>query len=172
MLKTNLVKTAALAISLFLTLGLAYFFLADRHTLSNDFTLGLSEAGFKKSAQLRFKINQTEISVELPATSQQREQGLSGRLNLAENEGMLFIFDNKARHSFWMKGMNFPLDFIWIEDDRVVDITENVPAPSGLTDLLKIYQPNNAVNQVLEVNAGFVQNSAIRIGDRVYLTNI
>lgn len=67
--------------------------------------------------------------------------------------------------------MNFPLDFIWINNDKIVDISENIQAPAKGTldaDLEKIV-PKASVDTVLEVNAGFVSANGIKIGDKAVL---
>src|SRR3989344_573955 len=60
------------------------------------------------------------IRVNLATTDAAREQGLSGRENLKEEEGMLFVFDYPDKYSFWMKDMNFPIDMIWIIENKKI----------------------------------------------------
>ncbi len=79
---------------------------------------------------------------------------------------MLFVFDRPGRHGFWMKGMNFPLDFIWINGGRVAQITENVPAPKNGEAPLSL-APQVEVDTVLEVNGGFAGKYQIKVGDKV-----
>ena len=103
-------------------------------------------------------INDVVVSVEIANTPEKRTQGLSGRQSLPQNSGMLFIFDIPYIPSFWMYNMNFALDFVWIRDNTIVDITENVPPPiAGTPDSeLLLYTPNAPVNMMLELNAGWV----------------
>jgi uncharacterized membrane protein (UPF0127 family) len=69
------------------------------------------------------------LSVEVADTPAERGRGLSGREMLPENSGMLFVFDTPGRYGFWMYGMKFPLDIIWIDERlRVVYFVENVTA--------------------------------------------
>jgi len=96
-------------------------------------------------------------------TDKRRVQGLSGVEKLASNEGMLFIFETKAFQSFWMKKMNFPLDFIFLEDERVVDVIENVSPDS----YPKVISPQSQSNRVIEINAGEVERNGIEPGDSV-----
>lgn len=110
------------------------------------------------------------IEAEVARTTEERAQGLSGRDSLARDRGMLFIFEDDGRRGFWMRGMRFPLDFIWISaGGRVVDLTENVPPPSpGVKDAdLQLYRPAGPVRYVLEVNAGVVRKEGIEVGDEV-----
>ena len=84
---------------------------------------------------------------------------------------MLFVFEKKFIPVFWMKDMNFDLDFIWIRDNTIVDITERVPAPQpNITDTeLLRYSPTSNVDQVLEVNSGWIQSHNIKVGDKIKL---
>lgn len=113
------------------------------------------------------QINNQVIKAELADTSARRSKGLGGRSSLAENEGMLFIFPKADKHPFWMKGLSFPLDFVWILEDRVVDILENIqPPPKNTPDSsLPIYSANMPIDKVLELKAGSVQRLNIKIGD-------
>ncbi len=110
------------------------------------------------------------FQAELARTPAEREQGLSGRASLPDDGGMLFVFQEEHRPGFWMRGMRFPLDFIWISRDRrVVDLTENVPPPEPGVPIEELprYQPDDAVLYVLEVNAGVVREFGIQVGDAV-----
>jgi uncharacterized protein len=117
------------------------------------------------------EINGKEIKVEIADSSQERSKGLGGRESLASDSGMLFIFPDKGQYSFWMKGLKFPLDLIWIRDDVVVDIIENVPSPrpNQQDEDLPIYQSRIEVDKVLEVNAGVVERFQIKVGDKIIL---
>lgn len=123
----------------------------------------------KPTTQSEVLINDTKIKIEIADTQGKRSKGLGGRESLASSSGMLFIFPKQDLYSFWMKGLKFPLDFIWIKGDKVVDITDNVPPPSdGQKDEeLPIYQSKEAIDKLLEVNGGFVARSNIKIGDSI-----
>lgn len=117
------------------------------------------------------QINGAKFKVEIADTQAKRSKGLGEREKLASDEGMLFIFDKADKYPFWMKGLTFPLDFIWIKGDTVVDITQNVPPPAvGQQDSsLTIYQPKEEVNKVLEVSGGTTQRLNIKAGDTITL---
>lgn len=114
-------------------------------------------------------IREKQLCVEIMDTDAKRQQGLSGRDPLPENTGMLFLFPKTAKHSFWMKDMKFALDFLWIRESRIVDITQNVPPPKPGTPLSKLehYAPSEDVDAVLEVPAGTVASFGIATGDAV-----
>ena len=98
-----------------------------------------------------------------------RARGLSEKDSLAEFSGMLFWFAKDDYHAMWMKGMRFPIDIIWLNRGRVVDIEENVPVPrAGAGNIfLPVYRPDVMARYVLEVNAGFAKRHNLRIGDAV-----
>lgn len=103
-----------------------------------------------------------QIEVEIADTFQLHYLGLSGRDELKENSGMLFIFNNNNYRTFCMRGMKFPIDIIWIRDGKIVGFQQNAPADNGLKD----YPSPEPVNYVLEVKAGFVEDNHIIIGDQ------
>jgi hypothetical protein len=108
-------------------------------------------------------MNGTLFTIELAVTNKEIEKGLGGRTRLEPKHGMLFLRDHKERYSFWMGGMQFPLDFVWLDGNRVVDITKNVPVETdgNITQL----KPNVPVDKILELNAGEVDKAGIKIGD-------
>lgn len=113
------------------------------------------------------------VNVDIADTDSERRQGLGGRSSLPENEGMLFVFDSERVPVFWMKGLNFNLDFLWIKGNKIVDLAENIPKPQEnvLDNDLPRYQPNSPVDKVLEVNSGFIGKNNIQIGDTIELVS-
>jgi uncharacterized membrane protein (UPF0127 family) len=87
------------------------------------------------------------------------------RKGIAFSEGMLFIFEEEARHAFWMKNMKFSIDIIWLsKDKRVVDIASNVlPCVQDCPRLV----PKQDAKYVLETAAGFCAKYNIRPGDQL-----
>lgn len=120
------------------------------------------------------KINDKTLKVEIADTQDKRTKGLSGREKIASDEGILFIYPNLGKYQFWMKGLQFSLDFIWIKDNTIVDIIKNVQPPllsEKDADLL-IYVSKVEVNKILEVNGGTADRLDIRIGDNIDLEDI
>ena len=114
-------------------------------------------------------INDAKLKVELADTQSKKSKGLGGRQSLASNEGMLFIFPKADKYPFWMKGLSFPLDFVWIKEDKVADVLQNIPPPQpGQTnESLPIYSSREEIDKVLEVPAGTIQRLNIKIGDTI-----
>lgn len=106
------------------------------------------------------------ITVETAETDFQRAQGLMFRKNLANDTGMLFIFDEEDFHSFWMKNTLISLDMIWIDSDfRIMYFAQNVPPCKS--DPCPSYQPMFKARYVLEVNAGFVKQEKLKLDDKL-----
>ena len=65
------------------------------------------------------------IQAELADTPKAREVGLMNRTSMPTNSGMLFVFEQKAGHCFWMNNTKIPLSIAFIADDgRIVNIEE------------------------------------------------
>lgn len=111
------------------------------------------------------KIGDTEIIVEVAKSNEERAKGLSNIESLDKNKGMLFVFDGNSRPVFWMKDTKIALDIIWIEDNKIISIDENVqPEPDTPDNKLKKYYAPSNVDYVLEVNAGFSKEKGIKVG--------
>lgn len=83
---------------------------------------------------------------------------------------MLFVFPSGQAGSFWMKGMRFPLDFVWIGADcRVADLTRDVPhAPPDAPDSdLPTFTSRAPAAYTFEINAGELDEFGIAVGDDV-----
>ncbi len=103
------------------------------------------------------------IQAEVVRTDKARQKGLMFRKSMPQDQGMLFIFEKEGLLSFWMKNMRFPLDIIWIGwDKKIVDIYEYA---LPCKDVCKTITPQANAQFVWEVNAGFVKQHGIRIGD-------
>ena len=117
------------------------------------------------------------VRAEIADTPDNREKGLMFRQELAEDQGMLFIFGEEGRHGFWMKNVNFLLDIIWMDKDkRIVDIKPNLkpcqevcePFDGGHREKsCESYFPREKAFYVLEAKAGFTDKHKIKIGDIV-----
>lgn len=103
-----------------------------------------------------------KVIAKFAKTNHQIKRGLMFvKKPLPVNEGMLFIMESKARHSFWMKNTFIPLDMIFLDENyRVLGFLQN-RKPHDLTSK-SIRKPSNFV---LEMNAGWVKNKNVKIND-------
>ncbi len=106
-----------------------------------------------------------KINLEIVSNQTDRERGLSGRQSIAENQGMLFIFEGEPKvHCFWMKDMNFPIDILWLSSEQVVlHVEKNVSPLSYPLSLC----PNTPSSFVLEVQAGLSERYGIDVGSQL-----
>ena len=106
-------------------------------------------------------INNNEFEVEIADTNYSRVRGLSNRESLEENQGMLFVFDDSDYRTFNMQDMNFSIDIIFINNNKIVDIHKNFkPGDAN-------YKSKSKADMVLEVKAGVIDESNIEKQDTV-----
>ncbi len=100
------------------------------------------------------------VMVEIADTNAERQRGLMERDELAEDAGMLFVFDREEPRSFWMRNTRIPLSIAYIDaEGRIVDIKDmepfdETPVPSA-----------EPAQYALEVNQGFFAEQGIEVGD-------
>jgi uncharacterized membrane protein (UPF0127 family) len=114
-------------------------------------------------------INSVTFAVRLAVTPDEQRVGLGGVTNMEEDEGMLFLYDKPLYSSFWMRGMKIPLDIIFILDDKVVGVFENLPPAADEDVNPPTWGGNLLSNRVLEVNAGLAEKYDIKVGDKVII---
>ena len=88
------------------------------------------------------------IQAEVADTPQAREVGLMNRSSMPVNSGMLFIFEQKAGHCFWMNNTKIPLSIAFIADDGKIVNIEEMQA-----NTTNNHCPKAAVRYALEMNA-------------------
>lgn len=116
----------------------------------------------KKSYML---LGNNRIKIETANTDKAKYKGLSGRKDLCADCGMLFPFNGLKEPSFVMRDMNFPLDIIWLKENKIIKIDKNLP-PEG-NNPEKIYTSSEPADMVLEVNGGFCDEKGIREGAEI-----
>jgi uncharacterized protein len=122
--------------------------------------------------RVELAVGDATIEAEIADDESERARGLGGRDRLARDAGMYFVLTDSSPR-IWMKGMRFPLDLVWINGDRVVQVTPRVPdEPPGTPETqLPIYSPSRPANRVLEVNAGWAERNGVGRGDPVRFGN-
>lgn len=121
------------------------------------------------SGDIEVNIKNLVIHAKVASNADLRRKGLSKVDSLPINEGMLFVFDQKGRYSFWMKDMKFPIDIIWIDENKkIVNISANaILEPKKADKDLTKYDSSYDVKYVLEINAGLAAANNLQIGDLV-----
>ena len=123
----------------------------------------------RSTTSITFENGQT-VEAMISDDDAERAQGLAGVEKLTDEEGMLFLHDDREIRSYWMKGMVIPIDIIWIDGEEIVGVVEEVQVE--LSDDLTTYQSNAPSNRVLEVRAGFIREYGVRVGDRLDIQSL
>lgn len=103
-----------------------------------------------------------EVEAEIAEDEAKRRKGLMERTELAENAGMLFVYDREQSLSFWMRNTLIPLSIAYIgAEGRIVDIQDmqpldETPHPSA-----------EPAQYALEVNQGLFEERGVEVGDEV-----
>ncbi|MGH2817939.1 MAG: DUF192 domain-containing protein [Actinomycetota bacterium] len=109
------------------------------------------------------------IDVEVAETPEQREFGLMFRESLGERSGMVFLFFEERRGSFWMKDTLIPLSIAFFGDDgRILTTLDMEPCRANTC---KLYDPGLTYSGALEVNQGAFDDWGVSVGDRITITH-
>lgn len=110
-------------------------------------------------------IDNKYFRVDVARTAEEQTKGLAIYNSLPKDKGMVFPFNSPDYYTFWMKDMKFPIDIIYIRNNKIVDIFSNVPAPTSANEELPIIKPKSLSDTVLEINAGLSKKYNFKIGD-------
>jgi uncharacterized membrane protein (UPF0127 family) len=109
------------------------------------------------------KISNVPITVELADTPQASENGLMFRDSLPEDHGMLFIFDQPRKASFWMRNTKIPLSIAYADSDgKILEIKSMNPL-----DETVVPSRSDEVDYALEVNQGWFARHGITSGAKI-----
>ena len=108
------------------------------------------------------KIKGHTVKVEVANDDAARQTGLMFRDDMADNHGMLFVYERPGRHAMWMKNTLIPLAVAFIANDgRIINIEEMLPQTEDT------HAAQGAAAYALEMNAGWFKKRGIKRGDRV-----
>lgn len=107
------------------------------------------------------------FDIEIADTAYETQTGLMYRESMDDKQGMFFVFEDEAYHSFYMKNTRFPIDIIFIDKDlKIASFKKNAQPldESGLSSEVP-------VQYVLEINAHLSDKYGLQLGDRVRYTD-
>lgn len=124
--------------------------------------------------QTKASVNNNTFNLTLAKSQKEKEIGLSEKKSLDQNSAMLFVFEKPDFYSFWMRNMKFPIDIIFIRENKIVSIYKNAQPPTGNinSSSLVIYKPEEPADKVLEINAGLSEKNNIKKGDEIKFQNL
>jgi len=109
------------------------------------------------------------FDVEIADTEPARERGLMFRESMPADHGMLFLFDDNAVRTFWMKNCRMPLDILYFDEKyKLVSVQQRVPACRS--EPCPVYPSDGAAKYVLELNAGVADKLDVKPGDAIKLS--
>lgn len=103
------------------------------------------------------------INVEITETAEEMQRGLMFRTHMAENAGMLFVYDSPREVTMWMENTHIPLDMVFIRADGVVHRIEAWTEPFSR----KTIGSRGDVIACLELVGGAAQKLGLKPGDKV-----
>ncbi|MFN3884126.1 MAG: DUF192 domain-containing protein [Rhodocyclaceae bacterium] len=123
----------------------------------------LAGATFAQSLpMIELNVGIHRIEAEVAATNAVRMRGLMQRKSLATQRGMLFVFDQEARHCMWMKNTYLPLSVAFLDaSGRILNIEEMQP----LTE--ENHCAARPARYALEMNRGWFADRGLKPGDRI-----
>jgi uncharacterized membrane protein (UPF0127 family) len=111
---------------------------------------------------ITLQVGINNIRAMVAITPDQRQAGLMFRREMAQHEGMLFVFDEPSPQCFWMKNTLLPLSIAFLADDgSVVNIDEMKP------QTLDSHCSTRPVRFVLEMNQGWFTKRGIKPGSKI-----
>ncbi|MGD1834267.1 MAG: DUF192 domain-containing protein [Nitrososphaeraceae archaeon] len=120
-----------------------------------------------KNKTIDILLNNITLRVDVAITDLQKQKGLSIKNTLKEDEGMIFIFEKPKQAGFWMKGMKFPIDIIWLNNNlSIIHIEKELqPCPTILN--CPVYKPDKDALYVLETVSGFSDKYDLKENDTI-----
>lgn len=115
---------------------------------------------------LEWSLPGTTIFLLVASTPTAQEQGLGDIGHLASTSGMFFVFGAPDNYGFWMKGMEFPLDIIWLDQNFKIIHIERDLSPSTYPN---VFYPGSPAKYVIEVNAGTAERFSLAIGQTMQI---
>jgi len=104
-----------------------------------------------------------DFDIYLATNFEQQRRGLMFVRDLPERTGMLFVYDEEATHSMWMKNTYIPLDIVFARRDGTISSVIRDAEPQSLRSL----SSTEPVTFVLELNAGVTRRYNIGAGSRL-----
>ncbi len=103
------------------------------------------------------------FQTELMISDKDRAMGLMFRPSLPADRALLFVFEDITFHGIWMKNCKFPIDIVWLDENKkVVHVAPRVPPCAQ--EPCPVYTPMRRAAYVVEMNAGAAAREKIVVG--------
>ncbi|MEA3411791.1 MAG: DUF192 domain-containing protein [Pseudomonadota bacterium] len=102
------------------------------------------------------------LTVEVAVSNREQRRGLMGREHLAENAGMLFVWDDEAPRVMWMKDTLIPLSVAFVDaTGHIVNIERMTP------ETTTPHWSKHPARYAIETRQGWFRDRGIVNGDYV-----
>lgn len=113
---------------------------------------------------VKIELGGENFTVEVARTDAEKQLGLMYRKNLRKNRGMLFVYEQDRKLSFWMKDTKVPLSIAYItKDGTIKEIYQMEPYS------LRSVESSHYVRYALEVPRGTFARLGLEEGDTIEL---
>ena len=115
------------------------------------------------------KLGNHNLKLMIARTEFEKAKGLMFYTELASDTGMLFVYKEPQKLSFWMRNTIISLDLVYLSKDLVVyELISNMePGYGKRVDSLPHYDSETYVQYALELKAGSIEKLGIKIGDKL-----
>lgn len=124
----------------------------------------LAQGGQPTLPIVELTLGDKSLMVEVASTGEQRYNGLSFRTKLAEDAGMLFVYQQPRKLTFTMRNTLLPLSIAYIDENLVIDEILEMDVGPG-----QLFPSRSIVKFALEVNQGWFERNNIGVGTRIQL---
>ncbi len=119
------------------------------------------------------------FTLETALTPEEQAKGMGGRTEIADDGGMIFVFDRDEERSFWMKDCLIEMDILFVDrTGRVVSTHTMKPVPLRQPDESEFqyedrlrrtasYPSRGLARYVIELRAGKVQELGVEPGQKL-----
>lgn len=115
-------------------------------------------------ATVALKTDKKVFILQVADTDSARQAGLSGRYSMAADAGMLFSYSDSEVRCYWMKGMRFSLDILWLSASKRIEYMQRDVSPATYPQQ---YCPKQSARYVIELSAGTARTDDLHIGQKL-----
>lgn len=153
--------------SVFIIFFVIFSIFAGNFILNGGYMGKDSSCGAYKTEELLF--GDKSVIVEISDNDCKRALGLSGRKELRQDAGMLFIFKEEGGHGIWMKDMIFPIDIFWVNSQKEIVLIEKSVYPETYPE---VFGESVFSKFVIELPSGFADANNIKEGDKIQISSL
>jgi len=118
----------------------------------------------KEKELVSITIGKDVYHIAVAITKEEQALGLMNRKELKLDEGMIFLYKEDRKLSFWMKNTLVPLSIAFISKDGTIKEIHHMK-PESLTPV----NSTHSVRYALELPQGSYARSGVTVGDRIIL---